>query len=55
MLLINHLISLRYQDGIPLIDDLNTFQGMINQLVGMGIKFDDEVQGLWLLGTLPNS
>ncbi|GJZ78164.1 retrovirus-related pol polyprotein from transposon TNT 1-94 [Tanacetum coccineum] len=27
-------------------------QGIINQLACMGIKFEDEIQGLWLLGTL---
>ncbi|GJU39676.1 putative RNA-directed DNA polymerase [Tanacetum coccineum] len=27
-------------------------QGIINQLAGMGIKFEDGIQGLWLLGTL---
>ena len=36
-------------------DHLNTFQGIINQLAGMDIKFEEEVQGLWLLGTLPDS
>ncbi|GKE81330.1 hypothetical protein Tco_1551330, partial [Tanacetum coccineum] len=30
-------------------------QGIINQLVGMGIKFEDDIQGLWLLGTLPDT
>ncbi|GJW67627.1 putative RNA-directed DNA polymerase [Tanacetum coccineum] len=30
-------------------------QGIINQLAGMGIKFEDEIQGLWLLGTLPDT
>ncbi|GJZ33410.1 hypothetical protein Tco_0578846, partial [Tanacetum coccineum] len=30
------------------------FEGIINQLAGMGIKFEDEIQGLWLLGTLPD-
>ena len=48
------MISLKYLDGTPMIDHLNTFQGIINQLVGMNIKFEEEVQGLWLLGTLPN-
>ena len=36
-------------------DHLNTFQGIINQLARMNIKFKEEVQGLWLLGTLPDS
>ena len=49
------MISLKYQDGTPMIDHLNTFQGIINQLVGMNIKFEKEVQGLWLLGTMPDS
>ncbi|RVW22383.1 Retrovirus-related Pol polyprotein from transposon TNT 1-94 [Vitis vinifera] len=46
------MISLKYQDGTPMTDHLNTFQGIINQLAGMNIKFEEEVQGLWLLGTL---
>lgn len=36
-------------------DHLNEFQGNINQLAAMGMKFDDEVLGLWLLSTLPDS
>jgi hypothetical protein len=55
MFLMKQLMCLRYQDGTPLTDHLNTFQGIINQLAGMGIKFDDEVQGLCLLGTLSDS
>ena len=55
MFLIKQMMALRYQDGTPLSDHLNTFQGIINQLAGMGIKFDDEIQGLWLLGSLPDS
>ena len=46
------MVSTKYQDGTPMIDHLNTFQGIINQLAGMNIKFEEEVQGLWLLGTL---
>ncbi|RVW11901.1 Retrovirus-related Pol polyprotein from transposon TNT 1-94 [Vitis vinifera] len=49
------MMSLKYQDGTPMTDHLNTFQGIINQLAGMNIKFEEEVQGLWLLGTLPDS
>ncbi|PHU21416.1 hypothetical protein BC332_06523 [Capsicum chinense] len=30
-------------------------QGVLNQLSGMGVKFDEEIQGLWLLNTLPDS
>nr|GEW02864.1 putative receptor-like protein kinase At4g00960 [Tanacetum cinerariifolium] len=53
--LIKQLISLRYRDRTAISDHLNIFQGVINQLSEMGIKFDEEVQGLWLLGTLTDS
>ncbi|GJZ30517.1 putative RNA-directed DNA polymerase [Tanacetum coccineum] len=43
------MMILKYTDGSPIIDHLNAFQGIINQLAGMGIKFEDEIQGLWLL------
>ncbi|CAH9138620.1 unnamed protein product [Cuscuta epithymum] len=49
------MMSLKYHDGTPVTDHLNSFQGIINQLAGMGIKFEDEIQGLWLLGTLTYS
>lgn len=35
-----------------MIDHLNTFQGLINPLAAIGVKFDEEVQGLWFLGAL---
>ena len=53
--MIKKMMSLKYQDGTPMTDHLNTFQGIINQLAGMNIKFEEEVQGLWILGTLPDS
>ena len=53
--LIKKLLGLKYRDGTPLSDHLNAYQGILNQLAGMNIKFEDEVQGLWLLGTLPDS
>ncbi|RVX06237.1 Retrovirus-related Pol polyprotein from transposon TNT 1-94 [Vitis vinifera] len=52
--MIKKMMSLKYQDGTLMTDHLNTFQGIINQLAGINIKFEEEVQGLWLLGTLPN-
>ncbi|GMJ01977.1 hypothetical protein HRI_003866900 [Hibiscus trionum] len=30
-------------------------QSVMNQLLGMGVKFDDEILGLWLLATLLDS
>lgn len=55
MYMIKKLIELRYQEGTPMTDHLNVFQGLLNKLSDMGIKFDDEIHGLWLLGTLPDS
>lgn len=55
LFLIKQMMRLKYNDGSSITDHLNAFQGIINQLAGMGIKFEDEIQGLWLLGTLPDS
>ncbi|GJY65065.1 putative RNA-directed DNA polymerase [Tanacetum coccineum] len=55
LFLIKQMMRLKYTDGSPITDHLNAFQGIINQLAGMGIKFEDEIQGLWLLGTLPDT
>ena len=55
LFLIKQLMSLRYQVGSPMTDHLNTFVGILNQLEAMKLSFDDEIQGLCLLGTLPNS
>ena len=49
------MISLKYQDRTLMTYHLNTFQVIINQLARMNIKFEEEVQGLWLLGTLSDS
>ena len=43
LFLIKQLINLKYRDGTPVTDHLNVFQGVINQLAGMGIKFEDEI------------
>jgi len=53
--LLNILINLRYKEGSFVSNHLNEFQGFLDQLLSMGIKFEDEVQGLWLLNTLPDS
>ena len=53
--LLKQLINLRYRDGSSISDHLNEFQGIMDQLSGMSIKFEDEVQALWLLNTLPDS
>ncbi|GJY21075.1 hypothetical protein Tco_0393641, partial [Tanacetum coccineum] len=55
LFLIKQTMRLKYTDGSPITDHLNAFHGIINQLASMGIKFEDEIQGLWLLGTLPDT
>ena len=53
--LIKQMMELKYQDRAPMLDHLNTFQVILNQLSRMNIKFEDEIHGLWVLGTLSNS
>jgi hypothetical protein len=36
------------------LDHVNEFQGIFNQLSGMGVKFDKDILGFLLLITLPN-
>ena len=55
MFLIKQLLALKYTDGTSMTDHLNNFQGIMNHLSTMGIKFDEEIQGLLLLGSLPDS
>ena len=55
MFLIKLMLSLKYYDGSPMTDNLNNFQGIKNQLSSMGIKFDEELQGLLILDSLPDS
>jgi len=55
MFLIKQLLTLKYIDGTSMTDHLNNFHGIMNQLSAMGIKSDEEIQGLLLLGSLPDS
>ena len=55
LFLLKQLMNIRYKEGTPISDHINDFQGVLDQLSGMGVKFDDEIQGLWLLNTLPDS
>ena len=48
-------MTFKYKKGSPILDHINDFQGILDQLSGMGVNFDDEIQGLWLLNTLQNS
>ena len=55
LFLLKQLMNIRYKEGTPISDHINDFQGVLHQLSGMGVKFDDDIQGLWLLNTLPDS
>ena len=48
-------MTFKYKEGSPILDHINDFQGILDQLSGMGVNFDDEIQGLWLHNTLPDS
>ena len=41
LFLIKQMLSLKYHDGSPMTNHLNNFQGIMNQLSAMGIKFDE--------------
>ena len=55
LFLLKQLMAFKYKEGSPILDHINDFQGILDQLSGMGVNFDDEIQGLWLLNTLPDS
>ncbi|GKV27750.1 hypothetical protein SLEP1_g36885 [Rubroshorea leprosula] len=44
-----------YKDGTSIANHVNDFLGIIQELANLGIKFDDEMNGLILLNTLPES
>ncbi|GLU00724.1 hypothetical protein SLE2022_180700 [Rubroshorea leprosula] len=52
---IKKLMYSRYKDGTPTADHVNDFLGIIKELANLGIDFDDGVNGLILLNTLPKS
>ena len=53
--LMRRLVKLQYKDGRSVVEHLNDFQGITNQLKGVGITLDDEVLALLLLSSLPDS
>ncbi|VFQ83323.1 unnamed protein product [Cuscuta campestris] len=53
--LIRKLVKLQYKDGDSIIVHMNEFQGVVNQLVRMKMKLEDELQALLLLSSLPDS
>jgi len=55
LFLLKQAMNLRYKEGTSISDHLSEFQGCFDQLSSMGVKFEDEILGLWLLNTLPDS
>ncbi|RDX93346.1 hypothetical protein CR513_24405, partial [Mucuna pruriens] len=55
LFLLNSIVSLKLKEGTSLSDHLNEFQGIIDQMSRMGIKFEDEILRLLLLNSLPES
>ena len=53
--LVRRLVKLEYSDGQNMIEHLNTFKGIVNQLMKTEMKIDDELQTLLLLSSLPES
>ena len=53
--LMKKLFNLRMQEGASVVEHMNNFNTVVNQLVAVGIKFEDEVCALILLASLPNT
>ncbi|KAK8690513.1 hypothetical protein V6N13_074045 [Hibiscus sabdariffa] len=53
--LVRRLVKLEYNDGQSMIEHLNNFKGLVNQLSKIEMKIDDELQALLLLSSLPES
>ena len=53
--LVRCLVKLEYMDSQNMIEHLNTFKGIVNQLKKVDMNIDDELQTLLLLSSLPES
>ena len=42
-------MNVMYKEGTPISDHINDFQGVLDQLSGMGVKFDDEIRDFGFL------
>ena len=49
------LFNLEMFESGHVVEHLNTFNTIVNQLVSLGIKFDDKICSLILLASLPNN
>ena len=53
--LIRELVTTRMKEGGSIATHVNNLNSILSRLVSVDIKFDDEVQGLLLLSSLPDS
>ena len=52
--LMKKFFNLKMHEGGSMVKDLNSFNTVVNQLVSVGIKFEDDICTLTLLASLPN-
>ncbi|GKC97752.1 putative RNA-directed DNA polymerase, partial [Tanacetum coccineum] len=53
--LIQQLVNTKMNEGASITDHVNKFNSILSRLMSVDIKFDDEVQALLLLSSLPES
>ncbi|VFQ76723.1 unnamed protein product [Cuscuta campestris] len=53
--LIRELVNTRMKEGTSVTEHINKLNSILARLLSVGIKFDDEVQALLLLSSLPDS
>lgn len=53
--LLKQYMNIRYKEGTPIIDHIYDIQGVLDQISRLSVKFDENIQGLWLLNILSNS
>lgn len=53
-LMMRRLVNLKLRSGNTIAGHTSEFQNMVNQLASVDLKFDDEIQALFLLSSLPD-
>lgn len=43
LFLLKQLMNIRYKEGTPISNHINDFQGVLDQLFRMNVKFDEEI------------
>jgi len=53
--LIRKIVNVKYEKRFSIVEHLNEFQSVVNQLSSMKTSIEDELQALLLLSSLPDS